>query len=301
MRAHPPRPPLGRRLASTAHAPRRRDAGSGRRPENKKNLQADNWRLFQLEKHLSNPAHPYHKFSTGNLTTLWETPRAQGIDVRQALLDFHARYYSANLMSLVVVGREPLDQLEAWTVELFAAIPNKDVPLPTFPGHPLSPETLQTRVDVVPVRDLYQVELMWPFPALEARYRSKPHRYLAHLIGHEGKGSVLSLLKARGLANGLSAGTTRSHHDFDIFKVSVELTDAGARNVNEVVTIVLDYIRLLQAEGPMEWIFRECRDLADIAFRFKEKERSISYATNLAPTLHVRWTPQNGPLVGKGR
>ena len=65
------------------------------------------WRLYQLEKHLSDPTHPYHKFSTGSLETLWETPRRLGIDVRQGLLDFHAKYYSANLMALAVLGRGP--------------------------------------------------------------------------------------------------------------------------------------------------------------------------------------------------
>ena len=40
---------------------------------------------------------------------------------------------------------ETLDQLEAWAVELFSAIPNKDAAVPTFPGHPLSDDQLRVR------------------------------------------------------------------------------------------------------------------------------------------------------------
>lgn len=34
------------------------------------------WRIFQLNKHLSKPGHPWSKFGTGNKTTLTEAARA---------------------------------------------------------------------------------------------------------------------------------------------------------------------------------------------------------------------------------
>lgn len=73
--------------------------------EHKKNLQSDSWRLFQLEKNLSSPDHPYHQFGTGNLETLEEAPGREGIDVRDELIKFHSKYYSANIMKLVILGR----------------------------------------------------------------------------------------------------------------------------------------------------------------------------------------------------
>ncbi|KAI5298778.1 Insulinase (Peptidase M16), partial [Ascosphaera atra] len=72
--------------------------------ENKKNLQSDQWRLMQLQKSFSNPKHPYHKFSTGNLETLRDNPKEQGINIRDEFMKFHEQEYSANRMKLVVVG-----------------------------------------------------------------------------------------------------------------------------------------------------------------------------------------------------
>lgn len=43
--------------------------------ENKKNLQSDMWRIFQLNKHLTRPGHPWNKFGTGNKQTLTEAAR----------------------------------------------------------------------------------------------------------------------------------------------------------------------------------------------------------------------------------
>ena len=59
----------------------------------------------QLEKSLSSRDHAYWRFGTGNLDSLWTIPRQQGLDVRDELLKFHERFYSANVMKLVVLGK----------------------------------------------------------------------------------------------------------------------------------------------------------------------------------------------------
>ena len=58
--------------------------------EHRKNLQNDNWRLWQLLKQVSNPDHPLHKFSTGDLETL-DKP-----GVLDSLKEFYSTHYSAN-------------------------------------------------------------------------------------------------------------------------------------------------------------------------------------------------------------
>jgi insulysin len=113
--------------------------------EHKKNLQSDTWRLFQLDKSLSNPKYPYNSFGTGNLVSLKEEPTAKGLDVREAFMNFHETYYSSNLMKLVILGREPLDELEAWVVQKFSAIKNKNLSPPDFDGKPYTQNEVQVR------------------------------------------------------------------------------------------------------------------------------------------------------------
>ena len=111
--------------------------------EHKKNLQSDTWRLFQLDKNLSNPEYPYNSFGTGNLVSLKERPSAKGLNVRDAFMNFHETYYSSNLMKLVVLGREPLDQLQRWVQEKFSGVKNKNLPKPNFEGKPYTEKELQ--------------------------------------------------------------------------------------------------------------------------------------------------------------
>lgn len=51
--------------------------------------------------------------------------------------------------------------------------------------------------------------------------------YLSHLLGHEGKGSLLSFLISEGLATSLSASYDDAFSCFSEFEVSVSLTKKG--------------------------------------------------------------------------
>lgn len=117
--------------------------------------------------------------------------------------------------------------------------------------------------------------------------RSKPSSYLGHLIGHEGGGSILSALKAAGLANGLSAYTTHDTSSFAAFCVSVDLTDRGVESVNAVVAAVFAYIGVLKREGPQDWIAQEMQDTRAMDFRFLNASDPIDYTVYLANNMQT--------------
>lgn len=78
--------------------------------------------FVQVLKAVSSPEHPWHQFGTGNAKTLRDDPKEAGVDVRAELLEFHGRYYSANLMRLAVLGRSGLDELQKMVVEKFSPV-----------------------------------------------------------------------------------------------------------------------------------------------------------------------------------
>ncbi|KAK2166410.1 hypothetical protein LSH36_39g02054 [Paralvinella palmiformis] len=165
--------------------------------ENDKNLQNDSWRLFQLEKATCDPKHDFSKFGTGNKGTLLTQPKAEGHDTREALLSFHDKYYSSNLMGLSVLGKESLDDLVEMVVPKFCDVKNKNVQVPKWSDHPCGSDQLKINCNVVPVKDIRQLCITWPIMDLHPYYKTNPGHYLGHLIGHEGPGSLLSELKNR--------------------------------------------------------------------------------------------------------
>ncbi|RVX74303.1 hypothetical protein B0A52_02135 [Exophiala mesophila] len=254
--------------------------------ENKKNLQSDAWRLSQLAKSLSNPSHPYHHFSTGNLQTLKEDPEKRGVKIRDEFIRFYDRHYSANRMKLVVLGRESLDDLEKWVVELFSNVQNKNLSQNRWDGiDMLTEQQLSTQVFAKPVMESRSLEISFPWQDEEDMYETQPARYISHLIGHEGPGSVLAYLKESGLAQTLSAGYHTVCPGSAFFEIDIGLTPKGLENYHEVVKIVFKYIGMMKSSPPLEWMHQEMKNMADVDFRFRQKSPASRFTSGTSSVM----------------
>ncbi|XP_052488823.1 insulin-degrading enzyme-like 1, peroxisomal isoform X3 [Gossypium raimondii] len=264
--------------------------------ENKKNLLSDAWRMNQLQKHLSLESHPFHKFSTGNWDTLYVRPKAKGVDTRQELLKFYEDKYSANLMHLVVYSKESLDKIQCLVEDKFQEIQNSDRSHFQFPGQPCTSEHLQILVRAVPVKQGHKLRIVWPITPSILHYKDGPCKYLGHLIGHKGEGSLFYVLKRLGWATGLSAGEGVCTSEFSFFKVVIGLTDAGQDRMQDVIGLLFRYIQLLQESGVCKWIFDELSAICETGFHYKDKISPMYYVLNISSNMQ-RY-PEKDWLVG---
>ncbi|KAK3147314.1 hypothetical protein QOZ80_3BG0280840 [Eleusine coracana subsp. coracana] len=250
-------------------------------------LQSDSCRLYQLQSHTCSDGHPLNRFTWGNKKSLVDA-MGSGINLREEILQMYMQNYHGGSMKLVIIGGEPLDILEGWTLELFSKVkagPLLDISPKT--DIPFWKSGKLYRLDAV--RDIHSLCLSWTLPCLHKEYMKKPEDYLAHLLGHEGKGSLLYFLKAKGWASSLSAGvgtggSQRSSYAY-IFEMSIRLTDSGLKNVFEVIGAVYQYIKLLKQSEPQEWIFKELQDIGYMEFRFAEEQPPDDYAVDLAENM----------------
>lgn len=270
--------------------------------ENKKNLQNDTWRLHQLEKSLSNPKHPYCHFSTGNLDVLKIEPESRGINVRDKFIEFHDKHYSANRMKLVVLGRESLDVLQKWVETFFSDIVNKKLPQYRWEDEvPFSGDDLGTQCFAKPVMDSRELNLIFPFINEEFLYESQPSRWISHLIGHEGPGSIMSYIKSKGWASSLSAGAYPICPGTPgLFDISVRLTEEGLKQYPEVVKVIFQYISMLRESPPQKWIFEEQKGMADVDFKFKQKVPASRFTSRTSSVMQ-KPIPREWLLSGQSR
>ncbi|XP_071716303.1 insulin-degrading enzyme-like 1, peroxisomal [Rutidosis leptorrhynchoides] len=264
--------------------------------ENQKNLLSDAWRMNQLQKHLSAEGHPYHKFSTGNWDTLEVKPKSRGVDTRDELLKFYKENYSANLMNLVVYTKDSLDKIESSVLNKFEEIRNIDRSEPIFPGQPCTSEHLQIIVKTVPVKRGNKLRIAWPITPGIHHYMEGPSKYLGHLIGHEGEGSLFYILKKLGWATSLSAGESEGTKEFSFFKVVIDLSDAGHANVEHIIGLLFKYISLLQQSGVCKWIFDELSAISEMTFHYQDKNPPIDYVVMISSNMQLY--PPKDWLVG---
>ncbi|KAK7285599.1 hypothetical protein RJT34_20375 [Clitoria ternatea] len=264
--------------------------------ENQKNLLSDVWRMNQLQKHLSDEDHPYHKFSTGNWDTLEVRPKAKGIDTRNELLKFYEENYSANLMHLVVYTNESLNKIQNLVEEKFQDIRNSNISCFRTHGQPCTSKHLQILVKTVPIKQGHKLKILWPVTPEIRHYTEGPCRYLGHLIGHEGEGSLYYILKKLGWATALSAGESDWSLDFSFFKVVIDLTDVGHEHTQDIIGLLFKYIELLQQSGVCEWIFEELSAVCETKFHYQDKIPPSDYVVNISSNM--KFYPAKDWLTG---
>jgi len=246
-------------------------------------LKDDMRRLYQVHKEVANPKHPFAKFSVGNTETLGDR---NGVSIRAEIIDFYQNHYSADLMTLTIVGPHPLDEMEAWINSLFSPIKNNQRRGKSITEPLTNPDTHGCFIQIEPEKDSRKLIMAFALPCMDSYYDSKPLSYFAHLLGDEGEGSLMLHLKQLGWINSLGAGGGMSGSNYREFTVSCTLTPEGLEHVDEIVEATFAYLKLLKQTGFQEWRYQEKQAVLESAFRFQEAIRPLDLASHLVMNLH---------------
>ncbi|KAL4472918.1 hypothetical protein ABPG72_007795 [Tetrahymena utriculariae] len=244
--------------------------------ENKKNFNSDSRRIYQIHRHTCKQGNVYNKFGTGNLETLNKP------NVREYLIEFHKKYYSANQMKLVLYSNETLQKLEELAAKYFENIPNSSIQALSYKEMPFGKEELAKYIKMVPVSESHQLQLGWIVDYHQNSYKQKSLEYLSHLFGHEGKNSLLSLLIDENLVYELSSGISDYLKLFSELYVEITLTPYGQNNIDKVLNIVAKYIQIIKTTPVEKWIWDEMKQIKQFTFQFKERQNPVNQAVLLS-------------------
>ena len=242
-------------------------------------LQNDYWRSEMVNRLLHKRGHPQQKFNVGNLETLQNVTNA-------VLVNFYRQYYSANLMRLATLSRLSLDEQENLVTAMFSAVKNYDRAKPTYDTVIYDVKLLPQHVEIEPIADIRYLELSFAVPSPDAYWKSKPTALLASLINDEGKGSLLSLLKAKGYATGLSSGVYSTSYAGE-FQTKITLTEQGLDAVNEVIAIFFSYIAMLKNTGLQRYYFAENKNLAQIGYDYRDPSEGVDAVKGYSSLMHI--------------
>ncbi|AQS36951.1 secreted/periplasmic Zn-dependent peptidase, insulinase [Shewanella psychrophila] len=245
-------------------------------------LKDDIRRTYQVQKETVNPEHPFSKFSVGNLKTL----SGEESILREELVEFYHSHYSANIMTLCLVGPRPLDELEVLAEQYFSKVNNHQLEK----RHPVVPiyqkEQLTSQLHIIPLKEQKRVAITFSLPAIDPFYKHKPLTFISHLLGYEGNGSLLSYLKEQGFAVNLSAGGGVNGYNFKDYNISIQLTEKGLTHLDTVIRCTFEYIELIKTQGLEDWRYQERANLLNLAFRYQEQIRTLDLASHLSINMH---------------
>ena len=261
--------------------------------EFKLKLKDDIRRLYDVHKETINQNHPFAKFSVGSSETLADKT---GYSLRDEVCDFFQKNYQAHFMTLVLEGPQAIAELEDLAKKHFSKIKSNSVTKAKIEQPLYHAEHQKQWIKVRPVKNDQQLIISFAMPSIDKFYRHKPEAILAYLIGHEGPGSILSLLKSKQWALALTAGSGINGSNFKDFNINISLSELGEQNTKSIINIVFSYIKLLKNAPLNEQYYREKKALAELSFSYQEKLSPLDSASQLV--INMQHYPEQDYIFG---
>lgn len=246
--------------------------------EHKKNINNDYWREDHLLSILTDRNHPNHKFGTGSLETL------QKPNLRNELLKFHDKYYSANIMSLCLLSNHTMEELTNM-ISCFESITNKDISEDMMKDYKINPyRSLPKNLHLVSIQDYDKLQIMWILPNDKQHYDICPIEYISELLGTETKNSVCYELKNLKLCTMIQTYEQSRDDNTIILCLSLRLTELGKNNISSIINIIYHYIDILK-NIDHERYYEDFRVINKINFDYLSKDNSTDYVTNITKNM----------------
>lgn len=228
-------------------------------------LENDDMHALMVDKALANPNHPYHNFSIGNTKTL--SPVSPEI-----MKKWYKDHYSANLMRLVVYTSVPMESLISFVVTHFQEIPNNNLTLPKYEAPLFLPTHRPEIVHIDAIKNSRTLSIIWDVPKPFSEMQdTRPSSIICHLLGHEGKNSLLYTLKQEKLADTIHCGSYQFSPDVQEIYVDIELTDQGLDHINGVITRVFQTLEKLQKTTFPKYLFDEIQKIDTLDYQYQQR------------------------------
>ncbi|KAJ2488560.1 metalloprotease [Coemansia sp. RSA 2050] len=247
-------------------------------------INSDIWRSYSLECKLSSPGHPRTKFMVGSLETLKQSAQDLGLDLHEELLKFYNKYYSSDIMKLVICGNHSLDQLVEWAVSKFSDVKSRGDNVQRDLEHPVSAEFLGKAVFFETVNDKHTMKISFPVPDTKALYRYNPFNYISHSINHKGQDSLTAYLKRQGWATSLNASVSTGT-DAE-YTVAINATPEGLEKYEDILRAVFAHVQMLASSGPQEWVQQEMSSIMRIGFDNRDKVGALKWVLDHTRIIH---------------
>lgn len=220
----------------------------------------DQFILYRLASLTASPDTPLRKFFLGNLDTLKDS---HDKSLHQAMLDFYKQYYSANLMSLVIVGNKSVDELKSLAIKHFTSIKNHNARKPGFSKPGLTDKEVGKIISYQPQQDIKFLIIEYPIANHINKWRDKSFEVVRLALASAEKGSMIDNLRSQQLITGANVAVQQDFYITDgLLRIEFNLTDLGLKSRDQIIATVFAYIDLLEKHGITEAYFKEQQAIA---------------------------------------
>ncbi|ATZ80906.1 peptidase M16 [Bodo saltans virus] len=239
--------------------------------EHLKNINNDDWRSYELIKVAIDEKHPFTKFGTGSNETL----NIDNIEVY--VKDFFDKYYSSDIMTLVIITKQNINELKNLITENFEKIQNKNrKDVYEYTDTPILKKN--KLIKYLPIENNYDLTLFWEIPWSKNNSYQCILNFIVELINKETKDSLHDILSKNGYAVKFECCIREIFINRCILVISISLSPHGIKFKREIIGTIIECINLIKSKissEDMKNIYDENRKIEMYTFLHFEKKQCI--------------------------
>jgi len=257
--------------------------------EHAKNVQDPQRRIMQVAFSLANPKSPVGAFHTGDVETLYNTPKRKGIDPVDALKIYFKSHYCPPKMRLVTYGSESTAAQLAGAKTLFQGLTSSSSckePRRSFATpEPWGPKRMGQFVKAQGTLPQAELWLHFTLPDVTKDYRSQPLQYIEHMLGYGGKDSLGRVLQDNlGLVTSFDTMFDMNSAGTSLFAI-MHLTKPGQQNLEVILNVFYTYLGELRKKGVDEKLYDSLARINKLKWDWAGQASPSDTASNLAEAM----------------
>lgn len=201
---------------------------------------------------------------------------AESLDLaklREEIIAFHKRYYSAGIMSLAVITDQELGYMETLVKKHFSHIHNTNLERPTYEDEePYEPPFLDDSMGNVFYVQGFSAPskfyMIFQVPAERKNYKFHPLEYFSFFLNYHSENSLKDRLISKNLITDFDDELTLQDYKMGIYLLDFELTEYGESHISDLIVEFFNYVEFLRELDVTEELFQEVSTFSKFSFLF---------------------------------
>lgn len=238
-----------------------------------------NMAYYKLLKTIGNPKSRLFQDGFANID-------AASIDLkalRRQLLDFHAKHYSANIMSLSVVTDIDFRTVRKRVEKYFGRVPNKQVKREFFNStnsyvQPFTPETFKRVYYLEGFTEPSKMTVFFQAPSDMSGMRFRALDFFSYFLNYFAEKSLKQKLIQRGLITSFSDTIALQDYVNSIYVVAFTLTPLGLERPSEILKEFFKFVEFVNRLPQKQEIFDDLAKASKYSFLFGVKSEFMDFS-----------------------
>lgn len=201
--------------------------------------------------------------------------------LRERILEFHDKYYSANIMTLAVISEADSEHIKKVVEDKFSIIPNKHVERPFFNETKIEPFSDDAKGRIYYMQGFSEpstLSLVFKVDPEKGKYDFHPLVFFSTFFNYYSDNSLKQKLIKDDLITSMNDEIALQDYNTAIYILTFDLTARGKQNMSEIIEHLFGFINFIKKLESKKETFEALAKISKYGFMFNLKNSYLDFS-----------------------